>query len=225
MQITAVAADGDRAGPGRRRRHASRPTRSAAGPAGSRSPASAARSCVEGRVAADGRAPGTTGGEVIVMTRPVTVARAPARGSAPTGHGGGGTVALGTTLARARATGPAPRRARPRAVVAAGARDVGRCDAQRRWRPGDGAEHAKTGMAGAVSARGGKQGGNGGTIELSGEAGFRLTGIADTSAPHGAVGSIVLDPRDLTITARRTARPTPRSGPAIRTSPTTRPAP
>ena len=58
-----------------------------------------------------------------------------------------------------------------------------------------------TTMAGAATARGGRSGGNGGTIELSGETGFRLTGSADTSAAKGALGTVVLDPRDLTITS------------------------
>ena len=76
---------------------------------------------IEGRVAADGRAPGTVGGTVVVTGSEATVVAAGARVSAR-GDAGGGTVALGTTLARARTLGPAPAGTSARTVVAAGAR-------------------------------------------------------------------------------------------------------
>ena len=53
-------------------------------------------------------------------------------------------------------------------------------------------------MNGAISARGGAHGGNGGTVEVSGnELGF--TGTIDASAPSGAPGSVLFDPATLDI--------------------------
>ena len=53
-------------------------------------------------------------------------------------------------------------------------------------------------MAGAIDAKGGQQGGNGGFVEISGET-LSLTGMVDTSAPLGAIGSLLLDPSDLWV--------------------------
>ena len=54
-------------------------------------------------------------------------------------------------------------------------------------------------MNGAISARGGAHGGNGGTVEVSGnQLGF--TGTIDASAPSGAPGSVLFDPATLDIT-------------------------
>ena len=158
---------------------------------------------IEGRVAADGRVPGATGGSIAVAGSGATVLAPTARVTA-NGWAGGGTVALGTTLARATGSGPAPAGTSVRTAVAAGARVS--ADATR---AGNGGRVTvlstrSTSVDGTVGARGGQASGNGGTVELSGEAGFRLTGRADTSAPHGALGTIVLDPRDLTITATPT---------------------
>ena len=152
---------------------------------------------IEGRVAADGRAPGTMGGAVLAAGSVGTVV---AGHVSANGAAGGGTVAVGTTLARAHGTGPAPAGTSGRTVVEAGARIS--ADATR---SGDGGRVTvlstqSTAMGGVVTARGGKAGGNGGTVELSGEQGFRLTGKADVSAQRGAAGTIVLDPRDLVIT-------------------------
>ena len=142
---------------------------------------------IEGRVAADGRAPGTVGGSVVVAGSPATVVMPTARISA-NGRAGGGTVAVGTTLARARSSGPAPAGTSATTVVAAGARISADATAS-----GDGGRVTvlstqATTMAGAATARGGKVGGNGGTVELSGETGFRLTGSADYVGPTRHAG-------------------------------------
>src|SRR5205814_2830712 len=50
-------------------------------------------------------------------------------------------------------------------------------------------------------ATGGRSAGNGGFAEISSGNALGLTGAADVTAPHGAPGTILLDPRDLTITA------------------------
>ena len=90
---------------------------------------------VEGRVAADGRSPGTVGGQVMVAGSDTTTLAATAHVTA-SGKAGGGTVALGTTLARARTTGAAPAGTSARTVIASGAPRFGGRDRPRQWAVG-----------------------------------------------------------------------------------------
>ncbi|GCL62751.1 MBG domain-containing protein [Pseudaquabacterium pictum] len=57
-----------------------------------------------------------------------------------------------------------------------------------------------TQFAGRISATGGPRGGNGGQVEVSGKQHLGFTGHADTSAPSGLPGLLLLDPSTLTIT-------------------------
>lgn len=52
---------------------------------------------------------------------------------------------------------------------------------------------------GTVFARGGKAGGNGGFIEISGKEHLHFEGHADTSSPLGKTGDLLLDPNDFVI--------------------------
>ena len=158
---------------------------------------------VEGRLAADGKAPGSTGGDVVVMASHTTSVAGGAHISA-SGMAGGGTIALGTTLIRARGTGAAPAGTSGRTAIAAGARISADARANGNGGRVTVLSTQETEIAGKLTARGGKQSGNGGMIELSGEKGFDLTGTANTSATHGSLGSIVLDPYDLDIVNART---------------------
>ncbi len=56
-----------------------------------------------------------------------------------------------------------------------------------------------TRMHGRISARGGAQGGDGGFAEVSGRQHLEFTGLADLRAPQGAMGTLLLDPQDVTI--------------------------
>lgn len=56
-----------------------------------------------------------------------------------------------------------------------------------------------TRMHGRISARGGEQGGNGGFAEVSGKKYLEYTGLADLRAPKGEMGTLLLDPQDVTI--------------------------
>ena len=166
---------------------------------------------IEGRVAVDGRAPGTTGGSVVAAGSDATIVKPTARVSA-NGRAGGGTVAVGTTLARARSSGSAPAGTSAHTVVASGARISADATANGNGGRVTVLSTQSTDVAGTLTAKGGRTAGDGGTVELSGETGFRLTGKADTSAPHGALGTIVLDPRDLIITDGPTSGAQPTQG-------------
>jgi hypothetical protein len=61
-----------------------------------------------------------------------------------------------------------------------------------------------TTVAGSLIARGGEAGGDGGFVELSSKGGFAFSGSVDTLAPAGAVGTFLLDPKNITIAAAGT---------------------
>ncbi len=142
---------------------------------------------IEGRVSAAGRAPGTTGGSIEVMATGTATLRDTARLNAD-GRAGGGRIAVGgagadtvAILAGARISADATGAGRGGAVTVLSDR--------------------RTAMAGRITARGGRTGGDGGAVEVSGRQGYTLTGTVDVSAARGAAGTILIDPQDLTIIA------------------------
>ena len=154
---------------------------------------------VSGVIDAEGIAPGTKGG-VIVANTTGTVAIASSARLSVAGVAGGGTMALGTTYARA-AGGPSVTSKKTAKAVLLAAGSTISADATG---TGNGGRvtvlsTAQTSTAGLITAKGGRQGGNGGFVEVSGESGFEPGGSIDTSAPKGAVGTILLDPDNLTI--------------------------
>ncbi|MGM0477458.1 MAG: filamentous hemagglutinin N-terminal domain-containing protein, partial [Pseudomonadota bacterium] len=56
-----------------------------------------------------------------------------------------------------------------------------------------------TRFAGTLSARGGENGGDGGFAEVSGKKSLVYRGSSDLRAPHGMTGTLLLDPRDISI--------------------------
>ncbi|MEQ8468371.1 MAG: CHAT domain-containing protein [Coleofasciculus sp. E1-EBD-02] len=56
-----------------------------------------------------------------------------------------------------------------------------------------------TRFLGSISARGGLDGGDGGFVEVSGKQGLDFQGVVDLLAPAGNVGTLLLDPTDITI--------------------------
>ncbi|HEX4365441.1 MAG TPA: filamentous hemagglutinin N-terminal domain-containing protein, partial [Rhodopila sp.] len=156
---------------------------------------------VEGSVSAKGRSPGETGGSVAVNTTGMVTLGATARISV-SGQAGGGTVAIGTTLARAKG-GPAVtgQSTATGVVVRSGA--VVHANATVKGNGGRVTvlSDKTTTMNGSITAKGGPQGGNGGFVEVSGGGLGMLTGGIDVSAPNGLLGSILLDPFDLDIVA------------------------
>lgn len=70
---------------------------------------------------------------------------------------------------------------------------------------GDGGEvivwsDEQTHFAGTIETVGGQQGGDGGFVEVSGKQQLAFSGEVDTSAPAGASGTLLLDPKDAEIT-------------------------
>ncbi|MFT3939335.1 filamentous hemagglutinin N-terminal domain-containing protein [Rhodopseudomonas sp.] len=62
----------------------------------------------------------------------------------------------------------------------------------------------RTGFAGTISAKGGPLGGDGGTAEVSSKAVLAYIGFTDLSAPHGAFGTLLLDPYNIIISTGAT---------------------
>jgi hypothetical protein len=52
---------------------------------------------------------------------------------------------------------------------------------------------------GTIFAQGGETGGNGGQIEVSGHENLGFTGQVNALAPKGSLGSLLLDPRNITV--------------------------
>lgn len=153
---------------------------------------------VSGDVSANGYAPGTTGGAVVVNSTGAVKLTPTAKISA-SGPAGGGVIALGTTLKRATG-GPSVtgQRTARTVVVPHGATIAANATAS-----GNGGKVTllaaqQTTMAGQITAKGGPKGGNGGFIEVSGSV-VASTGKIDTSAPLGNVGTVSFDPTDLYI--------------------------
>ncbi len=150
---------------------------------------------VQGEVSARG----TTGGSVQALAdHAVTVAST--ANIDVSGVNGGGSVALGTTLARAVA-GPSLKSAPVAKAVTVAPGAVVKADATGKGNGGTIAvlSSNSTAMAGSLSARGGALGGNGGFVEVSGRNAFQVTGSVDVRAPLGQAGTILLDPTDLYI--------------------------
>jgi filamentous hemagglutinin family protein len=156
-----------------------------AGPEGSAS--------VNGRLDASGTAPGTTGGTVEVLGGTVAV-NAGATIDA-SGDAGGGTVLIGGNL---HGAGPQPNALHT--TVAAGA--AIHVDAGSSGNGGTVAVWADetTVFNGAITARGGALGGNGGMIETSGKQALAVvTGTVDASAANGQAGTWLLDPSNIFV--------------------------
>ncbi|WP_431854354.1 filamentous hemagglutinin N-terminal domain-containing protein, partial [Azospirillum sp.] len=163
---------------------------------------------VSGTLDATGAAPGTRGGTAVVTSERVEV-KAGARIDV-SGRAGGGEALVGGDYLGGRATpqqlaGLNVRPARkpvpparetivePGAVIAADATGQGKGGKAIVWSDGH------TAFAGAISAKGGVLGGDGGFIEVSGRQGLGFHGLASVEAPRGLAGTVFFDPATLTI--------------------------
>lgn len=144
-------------------------------------------------------ATGTTGGRV-----EVTGDRVALTGNAlvdVSGASGGGTALIGGDWQGGNPEVQNAQRAfvGSDAVIKADAVESGNGGTVVVWADGD------TRFQGALSARGGAAGGNGGRAEVSGKETLIFEGRSDLSAPAGSWGSLLLDPRNITINNTGTA--------------------
>ncbi|MCM5681353.1 filamentous hemagglutinin N-terminal domain-containing protein [Schlegelella sp. S2-27] len=137
---------------------------------------------------------GTKGGEIVVTgasTRVASTASLDASGV----HGGGQVYVGGGWQGRDAAIENAlATRVDRGAQLKADAIEVGDGGTVVVWSDGHTASH------GAISARGGAQGGNGGQVETSGKT-LARSGLPDVSAPSGQAGTWLLDPDQVVIRA------------------------
>ncbi|HET6828747.1 MAG TPA: filamentous hemagglutinin N-terminal domain-containing protein, partial [Ramlibacter sp.] len=146
-----------------------------------------------GEISATGTQQGQAGGTIQLFGDKVLVT-ADARLDA-SGHSSGGTILVGGDYQGRTADAPNASRTQ----VAAGAQLA--ADATVRgdggkivvWADGD------TRFAGAISARGGVQGGDGGLVEVSGKQQLDFRGRVDVAAPLGTGGKVLLDPQDIVL--------------------------
>ncbi|MES2887743.1 MAG: filamentous hemagglutinin N-terminal domain-containing protein [Pseudomonadota bacterium] len=150
---------------------------------------------VGGRIDASA-ASGGQGGTVVATGERVEVA-AGTRIDA-SGRHGGGEIALGS----AGLSDPANPFANKSAAVSVAAGAVLNADATEEGRGGNVTlwSTQQTVFNGAISARGGAQGGDGGFAEISSQKNIGLTGDVNLGADKGRTGTLLIDPTDLRIT-------------------------
>ena len=137
---------------------------------------------------------GDKGGEIVVAAADTRIAAGATLDAS--GAQGGGQVLIGggwqgkdASITNAQAT-----TVERGASLRADAIEVGDGGTVVVWSDGHTASH------GAISARGGAQGGNGGQVETSGKT-LSRSGLPDVSAPQGAAGTWLLDPDQVVIRA------------------------
>jgi filamentous hemagglutinin family protein len=153
---------------------------------------------VEGTLDASGEKGSDLGGNVQVLSNGSAELGATSLVDV-SGEAGGGTVAIGTTLARAKGgPGTASTVTSNTVILDQGAQIT--ADALAAGNGGRVVVLATTttNMMGSISARGGDPSGNGGFVEISG-ANLGLNGTVDVGAQFGPPGIILLDPYDFTI--------------------------
>ncbi len=150
---------------------------------------------VAGKIDASGAVAGEAGGRVRVLGENIRIAST-ARLDA-SGDRGGGTILVGGNV---RGQGPERNAAAVRiergARLRADGRSAGRGGTVVVW------SESWTLFNGAISARGGAAGGDGGFVETSSRGVLTVgAGAVDAAAPIGAAGTWLLDPRNVTIVA------------------------
>ena len=135
---------------------------------------------------------GGTGGNITVVASQIDVADAQILAS---GQTGGGTIRLGGNYRGAQGLPTARQTAVDSdSVLAASAIAQGNGGSVIVW--ADEIAH----FAGQIEARGGQAQGDGGFVEVSGKQALLFRGEVDASASNGRMGSLLLDPENITIT-------------------------
>jgi filamentous hemagglutinin family protein len=150
---------------------------------------------------------GTTGGSVNVLGNKVGLVSATINAS---GTNGGGNVRIGGDY---KGQGAIPNAQRTlvdqNSVIQASATQTGDGGRVIIW------SDNTTGFSGAIAARGGTQAGNGGFVEVSGKETLIFQGTADTGATNGKMGTVLLDPRSITIVQGNTGTAAANAGVAV----------
>jgi filamentous hemagglutinin family protein len=180
-----------------------------AGPAGA--------ATVSSKIDVSGLKPGQTGGSATVTGGSVNLANGARIGAR--GNAGGGTVKIG---GGPHGQDPTVRNAQNATVAAGAVIDASAVGS------GNGGQvtvwsDQETTFAGAIKARGGPGGGDGGWVETSGKSGLSVLPSAqvDAAAPMGKAGDWLLDPANLTV-GDSNSNITPADGPSA-SSPTVMP--
>jgi filamentous hemagglutinin family protein len=146
---------------------------------------------VKGTLDASDDAPGGVGGRVEVTGEKIALRGATIDAS---GDAGGGVILVGGDFQGQGETRTAEQTfVDPDSELKADARSQGDGGKVIVWADGT------TGFHGAISARGGAVGGDGGLVEVSGKDTLFFRGDVDTRAPAGRTGNLLLDPVNLTI--------------------------
>ncbi|WP_454654912.1 beta strand repeat-containing protein [Bosea beijingensis] len=131
------------------------------------------------------------GGKVTLTGQRLALVAASIDASGATGGGAvriGGDYQGGGTLAHAATTTISPA-----TTIRADATQAGNGGSVVVW------SSAKTDFYGAISARGGQAGGNGGLVEVSSKGDLVFGGSAAVNAPLGTSGTVLLDPKNIVI--------------------------
>lgn len=148
---------------------------------------------VGGTVNASGQGAGETGGTITVVGDKVGVLSGATLDAS--GTQGGGTVLIGGNY---QGKGPEQNATATyvdkNAVITADALQNGNGGQVVVW------SDTVTNFHGAISAKGGNEGGNGGLVETSGKQYLNAQGSVNVAAPRGQAGTWLLDPYDVTIT-------------------------
>lgn len=146
---------------------------------------------IAGTVDAAHQGSGQSGGIIQILGRQVGLLDATVTAS---GHSGGGTILLGGDY---QGRGPLPTATAtaisPTSTITADAVSLGNGGRVIVW------SNEKTLFFGGISARGGSAAGDGGFVEVSGLQHLAFQGTVDTTAPHGTIGTLLLDPLDIII--------------------------
>ncbi len=134
---------------------------------------------------------GETGGQVSVLGETIAVIDADIDAS---GTNLGGVIHIGGEL-QGQGTTPTAQR------TVVDSNSILNVDAVEQGNGGEAIVWAdgRTDFAGTISAKGGANGGDGGFVEVSGKDSLGFTGTVDTTATNGRVGTLLLDPTNITI--------------------------
>jgi filamentous hemagglutinin family protein len=162
---------------------------------------------ITGNLSAQGKVAGAKGGHIGVLATDAVVVNSGAAVNA-SGAAGGGTVAIGTTLKRAQGGSAVTGAKMAKGVLVQQGATIS-ADATATGNGGKVTVLSSqfTGMEGLISAKGGQGGGDGGLVEVSGGL-VALTGLVNTAAPKGKVGTLQIDPLDLYISDTQPAAAT-----------------